>query len=82
MASVVNTISKLISSKLLPANTKQAFTDLSMNAQLLTFLLIFLLPYMLLFAFRYKSLEEPKQEDAINSREFWMLVGSLILVFV
>ena len=44
------------------------------------FLLIFFFPYLLLFAFRYKSLEEPNQEDAINSREFWMLVGSLILV--
>jgi cytochrome c-type biogenesis protein CcmF len=56
-----------------------AFTDLGMNAQLLGFLLIFVIPYFALFLFRYKTMMAPPKEDEIKSREFWMLVGSLIL---
>ena len=56
-----------------------AFTDLGMNTQLLFFLLIFVLPYFTLFIARIKDMKAPQKEDEIKSREFWMLVGSLIL---
>jgi cytochrome c-type biogenesis protein CcmF len=50
-----------------------------MNAQLLGFLLIFVIPYFVLFFARFKHMAEPQKEEAIDSREFWMLIGSLIL---
>jgi cytochrome c-type biogenesis protein CcmF len=56
-----------------------AFTDLGMNTQLLAFLLIFVIPFFVLFFVRYKFMADPPKEDAIDSREFWMLVGSLVL---
>lgn len=57
-----------------------AFTDLGMNAQLLSFLLIFVVPFFVLFFVRYKSMKEPEKDDVVDSREFWMLVGSLVLL--
>lgn len=57
-----------------------AFTDLGMNGQLLFFLFIFVIPFFVLYFVRYKNMPEPVKEDAIDSREFWMLIGSLVLV--
>ena len=69
----------LTRSGILGDTSVHAFTDLGMNAQLLGFLLIFVIPYFALFLARYKSMAAPQKEDEIKSREFWMLVGSLIL---
>ena len=69
----------LTRSGILGDTSVHAFTDLGMNAQLLAFLLIFVIPYFILFFIRYKNLKEPQQEDDMSSREFWMLVGSLVL---
>ncbi|HEX4877601.1 MAG TPA: cytochrome c biogenesis protein CcsA, partial [Chitinophagaceae bacterium] len=55
-----------------------AFTDLGMNWQLLTFLLIFVIPSLVLFAVRYKEIPSIKKEENTSSREFWMFIGSLI----
>jgi cytochrome c-type biogenesis protein CcmF len=51
-----------------------------MNTQLLVFLLIFVIPFFVLYFSRYRFMAEPAKEDDISSREFWMLVGSLVLV--
>ena len=69
----------LTRSGILGDTSVHAFTDLGMNGQLLGFLLIFVIPYFALFIGRYKSMAAPQKEDEIKSREFWMLVGSLIL---
>jgi len=69
----------LTRSGILGDTSVHAFTDLGMNTQLLFFLLIFVLPYFALFMFRIKDMKAPQKEDEIKSREFWMLVGSLIL---
>jgi cytochrome c-type biogenesis protein CcmF len=69
----------LTRSGILGDTSVHAFTDLGMNAQLLGFLLIFVIPYFALFLFRFKTMKAPAKEDEIKSREFWMLVGSLIL---
>ena len=69
----------LTRSGILGDTSVHAFTDLGMNAQLLGFLLIFVIPYFALFVVRIKSMTTPQKEDEIKSREFWMLVGSLIL---
>jgi cytochrome c-type biogenesis protein CcmF len=69
----------LTRSGILGDTSVHAFTDLGMNTQLLFFLLIFVLPYFTLFIARIKDMKAPQKEDEIKSREFWMLVGSLIL---
>ena len=69
----------LTRSGILGDTSVHAFTDLGMNTQLLFFLLIFVLPYFVLFIVRMKDMKAPQKEDEIKSREFWMLVGSLIL---
>ncbi|HRF18374.1 MAG TPA: cytochrome c biogenesis protein CcsA, partial [Chitinophagaceae bacterium] len=55
-----------------------AFTDLGMNWQLLTFLLAFVIPALVLFAIRYKEIPAIQKEEHTSSREFWMFIGSLI----
>jgi cytochrome c-type biogenesis protein CcmF len=69
----------LTRSGILGDTSVHAFTDLGMNTQLLFFLLIFVLPYFALFIVRIKDMKAPHKEDEIKSREFWMLVGALIL---
>jgi len=56
-----------------------AFTDLGMNFQLTAFLLIFVIPALVLFFVRYKSIPAIRKEENTYSREFWMFIGSLVL---
>lgn len=56
-----------------------AFTDLEMNTQLVLFVLVFFLPALGLFLFRYRSLPTKEKEEDSYSREFWMFIGSLVL---
>jgi cytochrome c-type biogenesis protein CcmF len=70
----------LTRSGILGDTSVHAFTDLGMNGQLLFFLFIFVVPFFVLYFVRYKHMQEPLKEDAIDSREFWMLIGSLVLV--
>jgi len=69
----------LTRSGILGDTSVHAFTDLGMNGQLLTFLLVLVLPFFILYISRYKFMADPVKEDAVDSREFWMLVGSLVL---
>jgi cytochrome c-type biogenesis protein CcmF len=68
----------LTRSGILGDTSVHAFTDLGMNAQLLTFLLIFVIPSLSLFLLRYKELPTVQKEEHISSREFWLFVGSLL----
>lgn len=56
-----------------------AFTDLGLNWQLRSFALLFLVPALLLFFKRYKSIPAVEKEENTYSREFWMFIGSLVL---
>jgi cytochrome c-type biogenesis protein CcmF len=68
----------LTRSGILGDTSVHAFTDLGMNAQLLTFLLIFVVPSLALFVIRYKQIPTVLKEEAFSSREFWLFVGSLL----
>lgn len=68
----------LTRSGILGDTSVHAFTDLGMNGQLLTFLLIFVVPSLLLFGIRYKQIPTVVKEEVISSREFWLFVGSLL----
>jgi cytochrome c-type biogenesis protein CcmF len=56
-----------------------AFVDSGMNVQLFLFVLVFLVPAYILFISRYKQIPHIVKEEATDSREFWMFIGSLIL---
>jgi cytochrome c-type biogenesis protein CcmF len=68
----------LTRSGVLGETSVHAFTDLGMNFQLLTFLLIFVLPALILFFNRYKEIPAIQKEESTSSREFWMFIGSLV----
>ncbi len=68
----------LTRSGILGESSVHAFTDLGMNWQLLTFLLIFVLPACMLFFNRYREIPTIKKEESGSSREFWMFIGSLV----
>ncbi len=57
-----------------------AFVDLGLNGQLLVYLLFFVVLSLTLFIVRYKQIPRAKKEDDIWSREFWMFIGSLVLL--
>ncbi len=57
-----------------------AFVDLGLNGQLLTCLLFFVIVSFGIYFFRYKNIPKNKKEDQLSSREFWMFIGSLVLL--
>lgn len=69
----------LTRSGILGDTSVHSFTDLGMNTQLLLFLAVFVVPALALFGVRYKAIPSLKQEEALDSREFWLFVGALIL---
>ena len=56
-----------------------AFATSGMNVQLALFVVVFLVPAYALFIARYRAIPHIVKEEATDSREFWMFIGSLIL---
>lgn len=56
-----------------------AFVESGMNVQLGLFVAVFLIPAYWLFIARYRHIPTIVKEEATDSREFWMFIGSLIL---
>lgn len=56
-----------------------AFTGADMDVQLISFIFIFLVPALILYFSRAKSLPSIAKEENTYSREFWMFIGSLIV---
>lgn len=58
-----------------------AFTEAgkAMNILILSFLAVFALLFIALFAVNYKSIPAIHKEETTDSREFWMFVGALVL---
>ena len=57
-----------------------AFTEMGLEAQLLFFLGFFSLLSVGLMAWRWRSIPVPEKEEQLTSREFWMFIGSLVLL--
>ena len=70
----------LTRSGILGDTSVHAFTGSDMTLQLLLYVLIFFLPLMFLFFKRYKTIPSIVKEEETYSREFWMFVGSLVLL--
>ncbi|MEN0002783.1 MAG: cytochrome c biogenesis protein CcsA, partial [Bacteroidota bacterium] len=58
-----------------------AFTEMGLEWQLVAFITTFFLLGAGLLAFRYKQVPSPKKEEHVASREFWMFIGTLVLLF-
>ncbi len=70
----------LTRSGILGDSSVHAFTDLGMNFQLLMFLLVFVIPALILFFTRNREIPHIAKEEQASSREFWMFIGSLVLL--
>lgn len=57
-----------------------AFTDLGMSGQLLVYLLSFLFLGLGLMLARWKRYPKPPGDEAFLSRDFWMLIGAVVLL--
>ncbi|MFN8310656.1 MAG: cytochrome c biogenesis protein CcsA [Chitinophagales bacterium] len=71
----------LTRSGILGDTSVHAFTDLGMTGQLLIYMFVFLIPSLVLLFARFRSIPNPEKEEALLSREFWMFIGSLLLLF-
>ncbi|MEL7122601.1 MAG: cytochrome c biogenesis protein CcsA, partial [Bacteroidota bacterium] len=58
-----------------------AFTEMGLEWQLVAFIVAFSLLGAILFLARMKSIPTAKKEESTASKEFWMFIGTLILLF-
>jgi len=72
----------LTRSGILGDTSVHAFTDLGMTGQLLVFLLGFVFLSIILLIFNWRKIPSPEKEENTWSREFWMFVGSLVLLLM
>jgi cytochrome c-type biogenesis protein CcmF len=70
----------LTRSGILGNSSVHSFTDLGMSGQLLIFLLIFVALGIILLAVRWKEIPKSTKDEEVYTREFWMFIGSLILI--
>ncbi|MCH2044892.1 MAG: cytochrome c biogenesis protein CcsA [Saprospiraceae bacterium] len=71
----------LTRSGILSDTSVHAFTEMGLMRQLVLFILsIIIIPFSLYF-YRRKSIPKPAKEEGAVSRELWMFIGSLTLLF-
>ncbi len=70
----------LTRSGILGKSSVHAFTDLGMSGQLLVYLLFYVVLSIFLLIKHRKKIAEGQTDDNATSREFWMFIGSLILL--
>lgn len=58
-----------------------AFTEMGLEWQLVLFLATFLILSIAMLIARRKSIPSPQREESAYSKEFWMFIGSLVLIF-
>lgn len=71
----------LTRSGILGKESVHSFTEMGLEWQLIGFIGIFAIAAGYLFFSRSKSIPVIRKEESIHSREFWMFVGALVLVF-
>ncbi len=71
----------LTRSGILGDSSAHAFTQMGLEWQLVIFCVIVSIVSISLFLKRYKNIPSKPKEEQLLSREFWMLIGSLILLF-
>ncbi len=68
-------------SGILGESSVHSFTEMGLGWQLTTFVLLFFLGSLALWLVHYRRIQEPKPEESMTSKEFWIFFGSLILAF-
>lgn len=58
-----------------------AFTEMGLEWQLVIFISTFVLLGFIPYFVKYQQVPAPKKEEALASKEFWMFIGSLVLLF-
>jgi len=71
----------LTRSGILGDTSAHAFTEMGLEPQLIFMVLFFSLLSVLLYVSKTKTIPVFKKEESIYSREFWMFVGALVLLF-
>lgn len=71
----------LTRSGVLGESSVHAFTEMGLETQLLLFIFTFLGLGAGLMMARRKEIFAPEKEEALSSREFWMFIGTLVLLF-
>ncbi len=70
----------LTRSGILGDTSVHAFTEMGLESQLLFFLGFFLLMALWMLAKNWRQIPKPMQEESAGSKEFWMFIGSLVLL--
>ena len=70
----------LTRSGILGDTSVHAFTDLGMSGQLVLYILFFLVLAAWLMVANRKSIIISHEDESLTSREFWMFIGSLVLL--
>lgn len=71
----------LTRSGILGESSVHSFTEMGLENQLILFILAFLSIGLVLFFFRMKEIAAPVHEEKFSSREFWMFIGTMVLLF-
>ena len=71
----------LTRSGILGDTSAHAFTEMGLEYQLIAFVLTFFILGLSLLFIKRKEIQVPEKEEQLNSREFWMFIGSLVLLF-
>lgn len=71
----------LTRSGILGDTSVHAFTELGLETQLTSFMVFFTMAAFGLLILRRKDMPDTKEEEAIASKEFWMFIGALVLLF-
>lgn len=71
----------LTRSGVLGDTSAHAFTEMGLETQLILLVLFFAVTGLGMLLYRFKNIKNPDKEEELPSREFWMFMGSLILLF-
>lgn len=71
----------LTRSGVLGDSSVHSFTQMGLEWQLVILVSFFFLTGIGLWLFRYKNIPQPEKDENLYSREFWMFIGSLVLLF-
>ncbi|MEM6316312.1 MAG: cytochrome c biogenesis protein CcsA [Bacteroidota bacterium] len=71
----------LTRSGILGDTSAHAFTEMGLEWQLVGFLMTFLLLGLVLYAAKAKAIPAPVKEEGSTSKEFWIFIGTLVLLF-
>ena len=71
----------LTRSGILGETSVHAFTEMGLEWQLIAFMGFFLLLGIIMLFAKNKEIPSIKKEEAVSSREFWMFIGTLVLLF-